>query len=195
MAIQSIGVIGAGLMGNGISQVAAVAGLNVTMVDIADEALQRGMATLSKSLDKLVAKDKLSQDARDAAIARIKTSTDYSELAGADLVIEAATENREIKIKILQQLDEVLGERAIIATNTSSLSITELGAATSRADRFIGLHFFNPVPVMALVEVISGLQTSQETHDTVKGFAEAIGKTAISVKTPPALRSTAFCAR
>ena len=185
MAIQSIGVIGAGLMGNGISQVAAVAGLNVTMVDIADEALQRGMATLSKSLDKLVAKDKLSQDARDAAIARIKTSTDYSELAGADLVIEAATENREIKIKILQQLDEVLGERAIIATNTSSLSITELGAATSRADRFIGLHFFNPVPVMALVEVISGLQTSQETHDTVKGFAEAIGKTAISVKNAP----------
>ncbi|MGJ8669871.1 MAG: 3-hydroxybutyryl-CoA dehydrogenase [Oceanococcus sp.] len=185
MAIQSIGVIGAGLMGNGISQVAAVAGLNVTMVDIADKALERGMATLSKSLDKLVAKDKLSQDARDAAIARITTTTDYGQLASADLVIEAATENRDIKIKILQQLDSVLSASAIIATNTSSLSITELGAATGRPDRFIGMHFFNPVPVMALVEVISGLQTSQDTHDTVKAFAQAIGKTAISVKNAP----------
>ena len=185
MAIQSIGVIGAGLMGNGISQVAAAAGLNVTMVDIAEEALQRGVATLTESLDKLVSKEKLSQADRDATLARISTTTDYGQLAGVDMVIEAATENRDIKVKILQQLDEVLPANAIIATNTSSLSITELGAATGRADRFIGMHFFNPVPVMALVEVISGLQTSQETHDTVKAFAEAIGKTAISVKNAP----------
>lgn len=185
MTIQNIGVIGAGLMGNGISQVAAVAGLNVTMVDIADEALERGMAALGKSLDKLVAKQKMSQDERDAAVARISTTTDYGQLAQADLVIEAATENRDIKIKILQQLDGILPDQAIIASNTSSLSITELAAATSRPDRFIGLHFFNPVPVMALVEVISGLQTSSATHDAVKAFAQAIGKTAISVKNAP----------
>ncbi len=185
MAIQTIGVIGAGLMGNGISQVAAVAGLNVMMVDIAEEALQKGMTSLSKSLDKLVAKDKLSQDARDAAVARIVTTTDYAQLAGVDLVIEAATENRDIKIAILKQLDAMLPPQAIIASNTSSLSITELAASTQRADRFIGLHFFNPVPVMALVEVISGLQTSSETHDAVKAFAQQIGKTAISVKNAP----------
>ena len=172
-------------MGNGISQVAAVAGLNVIMVDLSEDALSKGLATLSKGLDKLVAKEKLSQAERDAAVARIQTTVDYGQLSQVDLVIEAATENRDIKIKILQQLDKILPEAAIIATNTSSLSVTELAAATQRADRFIGLHFFNPVPVMALVEVISGLQTSQATHDTVKGFAQAIGKTAISVKNSP----------
>lgn len=183
--IKTIGVIGAGLMGNGIAQVSALAGLKVIMVDIAEAALERGLATLSKSLDKLVAKDKLSQADRDAAVARISTTTAYADLTAVDLVIEAATENRDIKIKILKQLDEILPETAIIATNTSSLSITELGAATSRPDRFVGMHFFNPVPVMALVEVISGLQTSQDTHDTVKAFASAIGKSPISVKNAP----------
>lgn len=182
MAIKTIGVIGAGLMGNGIAQVSAVAGIRVVMVDVAEAALERGLASLTKSLDKLVEKQRLSVDERDAALARISTTTDYAVLADADMVIEAATENRDIKCRILKQLDEILGPDAIIATNTSSLSITELGAAAGRPDRFVGLHFFNPVPLMKLVEIISGLETSDATHDAVKSYAEAIGKTAISVK-------------
>lgn len=185
MGIQKIGVIGAGQMGNGITQVASMAGISVSMVDISEGALDKGMATLRKNLNRLVEKEKLSQEQYDAALERITTTLDYANLKQVDLVIEAATENRDIKIKILQQLDNVLNDRAIIASNTSSLSITELAAATSRADRFVGLHFFNPVPVMALVEVISGLQTSEQTHDAVKSFAQAIGKTAISVKNAP----------
>lgn len=185
LELKTIGVVGAGLMGNGIAQVTALAGFKVIMVDIADAALERGMATLSKSLDKLVDKQKLSPQDRDAALGRIQTTTAYDDLDAADLVIEAATENRDIKVKILKQLDEILPEASIIATNTSSLSITELGAATSRPDRFVGMHFFNPVPVMALVEVISGLQTSQDTHDIVKAFASNIGKSPISVKNAP----------
>ncbi len=185
LELKTIGVVGAGLMGNGIAQVTALAGFKVIMVDIADAALERGMATLSKSLDKLVDKQKLSPQDRDAALGRIQTTTAYADLDAADLVIEAATENRDIKVKILKQLDEILPEASIIATNTSSLSITELGAATSRPDRFVGMHFFNPVPVMALVEVISGLQTSQDTHDIVKAFASNIGKSPISVKNAP----------
>ncbi len=185
LKIKRIGVVGAGLMGNGIAQVSAVSGLGVVMVDIAETALERGLANLEKSLAKLVAKDKLSAAERDAALARISTTTDYAALADVDLVIEAATENREIKCKILQQLDQILPPHALIASNTSSLSITELGAATSRPERFIGMHFFNPVPLMQLVEIISGLETSAETHAATKAFAQAIGKTAISVKNAP----------
>lgn len=182
---KTIGVIGAGIMGNGIAQVSAAAGLNVIMVDINDAALARGYATIGASLDKLVKKDKLSAADREATLARISKTTDYGQLATADLVIEAATENLEIKKRILKQADGVLKADAILATNTSSISITELAAATTRPDRFVGLHFFNPVPLMQLVEVISGLATSPQTQDSIAEFARAIGKAPIGVRNSP----------
>jgi 3-hydroxybutyryl-CoA dehydrogenase len=182
MDIQTVGVVGAGTMGNGIAQALAVTGIPVVMVDVAQAAVDKGLATIGKSLDRLVAKDKLSQTDRNAALARIKGSTDYEALKGAQLAIEAATENPEIKRAILKQLDALLAPEAIIATNTSSISITELAAVTGRADRFVGMHFFNPVPMMALVEIIRGLQTSDATHDAVKALAVRLGKSPISVK-------------
>ncbi len=183
--IQTIGIIGAGTMGNGIAQACAVSGIRVVMVDISEAAVQKGMATVSGSLDRLIKKEKLTTAQRDAALALIQGSTSYDDLKGAQLVIEAATENQALKVKILQQLDGLLAPEVIIATNTSSISITQLAAATQRADRFIGMHFFNPVPMMALVEIIRGLQTSDATHDTVKALAEALGKTPITVKNAP----------
>ena len=185
MSITTVGVVGAGTMGNGIAQACAVCGIRVVMVDIQDAALQRGLATVSGSLDRLVKKDKLTAAAKDAALALISTSTSYDALKPAQLVIEAATENEALKIKILGELDALLPADTIVATNTSSISITKLAAATSRADRFIGMHFFNPVPMMALVEIIRGLQTSDATHDTVKALALALGKTPITVKNAP----------
>lgn len=185
MAMNKIGVIGAGLMGNGITQVSAVAGLEVVMVDIATAALDRGMSSLQRSLDKLVDKGRLDTADRDAALARISSTTDYAALADVDLAIEAATENLRVKTQILQQVDAILPTKALIATNTSSLSVTELAASTDRPDRFVGMHFFNPVPLMALVEIISGLQTSDDTHAAARAFAEQIGKKPISVKNAP----------
>jgi 3-hydroxybutyryl-CoA dehydrogenase len=185
MNIQTIGVIGAGTMGNGIAQACAVSGLNVVMVDIDDAAVQRGLATVSGSLDRLVKKDKLTPEAKAAAMARIQGSTDYAALQPAQLVIEAATENEGLKRKILAQLDALLPAETLVATNTSSISITKLAAATQRPDRFIGMHFFNPVPMMALVEVIRGLQTSDATHDAVFAMAQKLGKTPITVKNAP----------
>ncbi|HQC98537.1 MAG TPA: 3-hydroxybutyryl-CoA dehydrogenase [Aquabacterium sp.] len=185
MNIQTIGVIGAGTMGNGIAQACAVSGLSVVMVDIDEAAVQRGIATVSGSLDRLVKKDKLSAEAKAAAMARIQGSTDYNALKPAQLVIEAATENEGLKRKILAQLDDLLPAETLVATNTSSISITKLAAATRRPDRFIGMHFFNPVPMMALVEVIRGLQTSDATHDAVFAMAKALGKTPITVKNAP----------
>ncbi len=185
MNIQTIGVIGAGTMGNGIVQACAVSGLGVVMVDIDDAAVQRGLATVSGSLDRLVKKDKLTPEAKAAAMARIQGSTDYNALKPAQLVIEAATENEGLKRKILAQLDALLPADTLVATNTSSISITKLAAATQRPDRFIGMHFFNPVPMMALVEVIRGLQTSDATHDAVFAMAQKLGKTPITVKNAP----------
>ena len=182
MAIQTVGVVGAGTMGNGIAQACAVAGINVVMVDISEAAVQKGLATITGSLDRLVKKEKISEADKAAALARVKATTSYDDLQTAELVVEAATENQQIKIQILKQLDALLGDTVIIATNTSSISITELAAATKRADRFIGMHFFNPVPMMALVELIRGLLTSDETHATVKELAERVGKTPITVK-------------
>jgi 3-hydroxybutyryl-CoA dehydrogenase len=184
-AIQTIGIIGAGTMGNGIAQACATSGLQVVMVDISEAAVQKGIATVSGSLDRLIKKEKLTAAEKDAALARIQGSTSYDALKGAQLVIEAATENEALKVKILQQLDAMLPADTIVATNTSSISITKLAAATQRADRFIGMHFFNPVPMMALVEIIRGLQTSDATHDAVKALAEALGKTPITVKNAP----------
>jgi 3-hydroxybutyryl-CoA dehydrogenase len=185
MSIQRIGVIGAGTMGNGIAQACAVRGIDVVMVDVAQAALDRGVATVGTSLERLVKKDTLSAADRDAALARIRGSTSYDDLKGLPLVIEAATENFELKVRILKQLDALLGPESIVATNTSSISITKLAAATSRPDRFIGMHFFNPVPMMALVEIIRGLQTSDATHDLVRDLAGRLGKSPITVKNAP----------
>ena len=185
MAITKVGIIGAGTMGNGIAQMCAVSGLDVVLVDIADAALQKGMATVSGSLDRLVKKEKMNEADKAAALARIQTSTDYAAFKGVQIVIEAATEKYELKLKILKQVDAVVAPEVILASNTSSISITELAAATSRADKFIGMHFFNPVPLMALVELIRGLQTSDATHETVKALSEKLGKTPITVKNAP----------
>jgi 3-hydroxybutyryl-CoA dehydrogenase len=185
MDIQTIGIIGAGTMGNGIAQACAVSGLRVVMVDIDDAAVQRGLGQISTSLDRLVKKQKLSVQDQAAALARIHASTDYSDLLPAQLVIEAATENESLKRKILAQLDAMLPAETLVASNTSSISITKLAAATQRPDRFIGMHFFNPVPMMALVEIIRGLQTSDATHDAVHAMALRLGKTPITVKNAP----------
>ena len=185
MEIQTIGVIGAGTMGNGIAQACAVSGFDVVMVDIDEAAVQRGLAAVATSLDRLVKKGKLTLDAQVAALAHIRVGTDYALLQPAQLVIEAATENEGLKRKILGQLDSLLPPDTLVATNTSSISITKLAAATQRPDRFIGMHFFNPVSMMALVEVIRGLQTSDLTHDAVKAMAQRLGKTPVSVKNAP----------
>lgn len=185
MSIQTVGIVGAGTMGNGIAQACAVSGVNVVMVDISEAAVAKGLATVASSLDRLIKKEKISEADKSAALSRIKGSTQYEDLKGTQLVIEAATENEQIKVKILQQLDQLLAPETIIASNTSSISITKLAATTGRADRFIGMHFFNPVPMMALVEIIRGLQTSDATHDAVHALATALGKTPITVKNAP----------
>ncbi len=185
MSIQTVGIVGAGTMGNGIAQLCAVSGINVVMVDISDAAVAKGLAAVSGSLERLIKKEKISAADRDAALARIQGSTRYDDLTSAQLVIEAATENFALKVKILKQIDELVAPEVIIASNTSSISITQLAAITRRADRFIGMHFFNPVPLMALVEIIRGLQTSDATHDAVQAMAKALGKTPITVKNAP----------
>ena len=185
MSIQTVGVVVAGTMGNGIAQACAVRGIDVVMVDIQEAAVQRGLATIGGSLDRLIKKDKMTAAEKDAALARVTGTTDYGALKAAQLVIEAATESEPLKLKILHQLDGLLDSATIIATNTSSISITKLAAATQRADRFIGMHFFNPVPMMALVEIIRGLQTSDATHESVKALAERLGKSPITVKNAP----------
>ena len=185
MSITTIGIIGAGTMGNGIAQACATSGIDVVMVDISDAAVAKGITTVTGSLERLLKKEKITTADRDAALARIKGSTSYEDLKVAQLVIEAATENHDLKIKILKQIDAIVPADVIVASNTSSISITKLAAATSRADRFIGMHFFNPVPMMALVEIIRGLQTSDATHDAVHAMAKALGKTPITVKNAP----------
>lgn len=185
MSIQNVGIIGAGTMGNGIAQICATSGIRCVMVDISEEAVARGLATVSASLDRLVKKEKISPADKAAALALITGSTRYEDLRDAQLVIEAATENYELKLKILRQIDALVAPDVIIASNTSSISITKLAAATQRADRFIGMHFFNPVPLMALVEIIRGLQTSDATHAAVQALSRALGKTPVTVKNAP----------
>ena len=185
MSITTVGIVGAGTMGNGIAQACAVSGINVVMVDIAQPAVDKGLTTVGKSLDRLLQKEKITEADKSAALGRIKGSTSYDDLKGAQLVIEAATENHELKNKILKQLDDLLAPEVIIATNTSSISITQLAAVTKRADKFVGMHFFNPVPMMALVEIIRGLQTSDATHAAVHELSTRLGKTPITVKNAP----------
>ncbi len=185
MTIKIAGIIGAGTMGNGIVQTCAVSGIDAIMMDINDAAVQRGLKTISGSLDRLVKKEKLGSAERDAALARVKATTQLADLKDADIIIEAATENLDLKLKLLKDVDALARPEAILASNTSSISITRLAAATGRPDRFLGMHFFNPVPMMALVEIIRGLQTSDATHAAVEGLAKQLGKTPITVKNNP----------
>ncbi len=184
--MQTIGVIGAGLMGNGIAHVSALAGMAVVLADVELARAEAAKATIAKNMARQVAKGVIDQPAMDAALAGIRLTTDFADFAGADLVIEAATENEAVKRQIFGQLAAVLKPHALLASNTSSISITRLAAATGRADRFCGLHFFNPVPLMALVEIIPGLATSATTTAAMQGFAARLGKTAILAGDAPA---------
>lgn len=185
MNLQNIGVIGAGTMGNGIAQVCALAGFSVTLIDISENALQKALATVGKNLDRQIAKETLTPEQKLAALDKIRTSTDYASLQSAQLVIEAATENLDLKLRVLQQIAAQVSTDCVIASNTSSLSITQLAASVSQPERFIGLHFFNPVPVMGLIEVIRGLQTSDATHALALEMATRLGKTAITAGNRP----------
>ena len=183
--IRTVGVCGAGLMGNGIAQTCAVAGFNVVLMEVADEPLRRGVTSIAKSLDKFVEKGKLAQQDRDATVARIKPTTKVADLAGCDLVIEAIVENVEVKTKLFAQLDELLAPHAIICTNTSSLCVIELAAKTKRPNRVAGLHFFNPVPIMKLVEVVKTIATTQDVIDALFAFSKKLGKEPILAQDTP----------
>lgn len=185
MEIRRIGVVGAGTMGNGIAQVAAQSGFDVTLVDVVPAALERGLATIGKSLERLVAKGKLTADESAAARGRLVTAGALPALAPCELVVEAVVERLDVKKGVLVELDGILGAEAILATNTSSISITRLAAATKRPERVIGMHFMNPVPLMQLVEIIRGLQTSQATYDAVEAATRALGKTPVEVHDAP----------
>ena len=175
--IETVGVVGAGTMGSGIAQVAARAGYAVVLRDIKDEFLQRGMAAIDRSLQRDVEKERLKEDEKRAVIHRIRTTTQWEALGEADLVVEAVTEDVGVKTEVFRTLDRLTRPEAILASNTSSISITKIGAATSRPDKVIGMHFMNPVPVMKLVEIIRGLATSDETYNQVQALSEKLGKT------------------
>ena len=180
-----IGVVGAGTMGNGIAQTAAGAGFDVIMCDISAEFVQRGIANISKSLDRFVKKETMTEDQKAEVLGRIKAATDLEDLAGCSLIVEAASENFEIKKQIFEKLDQITGPAAILSSNTSSISITKIAAATKRPDKVIGMHFFNPVPLMKLVEVIRGIATSDETYATVKTLSEELGKVPVECNDYP----------
>ncbi len=184
--IKTIGVIGAGQMGSGIAHVAAFAGYDVRLSDISEDALKRAVANIGKNLDRQVSKGKATQADKDAAMARIATVTELAGLKGCDIVVEAATENEDVKRGIFKKLVPELGPETIIATNTSSISITRLAASTDRPAKFIGMHFMNPVPVMALVELIRGIATDEETFKSVKDLAIKLGKTPATAEDFPA---------
>lgn len=183
--VQKIGVIGAGQMGNGIAQVAACAGYDVVMIDIKDEYVDKGLATIQSSLGKLVRKERMTQTNADEALARIVTGTDRSMCADCDLVVEAVPEVLALKQEIFEELDRVCKPETILASNTSSISISTIAASTNRADKVIGMHFMNPVPIMKLVEIINGADTSDTTNTAVVAAAETMGKTALSCNDAP----------
>ena len=182
---EIIGVVGAGTMGNGIAQVAARAGYEVVLRDVKDEFLARGMSAVERSLRRDVEKGRLGEEEKRSIVGRIRTTTELSEMAGAGFVIEAITESLEAKREVFRALDEVCGPEAILASNTSSISITKLGAATRRPDKVIGMHFMNPVPVMKLVEVIRGIATSDETWERTRALSDRLGKTALECHDSP----------
>jgi 3-hydroxybutyryl-CoA dehydrogenase len=183
--IRLIGVVGAGTMGHGIAQVAAQSEYGVVLVDTAPQALERGVAQIGKSLDKLVAKGKLTAEQRQQTLERLRPETGLAALEAADLVVEAVVEKLEVKRAVLADLDKICQPHTILATNTSSISITRLAAATARPEKVIGMHFMNPVPLMQLIEVIRGLATSQETYDAVEAASRAMGKTPVEVHDAP----------
>ena len=185
MSIQTIGIVGAGTMGNGIAHVCAKAGFNIVLLEVEQRFLDRGLAVLTKNLAREVEKGKLAAADRDAALARIQTTLKREDLAACQLVIEAASERFEIKQQLFQKLDEICPAETILATNTSSISITKLAGQTKRPDRVIGMHFFNPVPIMKLIEVIRGIATSDETFAAVKAVGEKLGKTPVLVNDAP----------
>ncbi len=185
MKIKTVGVIGAGTMGNGIVQVCAAAGLKVIMQDIGEAQVERGLSTIVGSLDRLIKKEKISAADKDATLTNIETTTSLAELADIDIVIEAATENEALKLDIFAQLDKLCKPEAILASNTSSISLTKIAGATNRADQVIGMHFMNPVPMMALIEVIRALQTSDAVYQQVHELSEFIGKVPVEAKDSP----------
>ncbi|MFM9887219.1 MAG: 3-hydroxybutyryl-CoA dehydrogenase [Burkholderiales bacterium] len=185
MAIRSIGIVGAGTMGSGIAQAFAVSGYPVVITDIGAAQLERAVKTIDGGLERLVKREKLSADDKAAVIGRIRTTTNLADLAGVDLLIEAATENLALKLEIFKGIDAALNADAIIASNTSSISISRLAAATGRPDKVIGMHFFNPVPVMQLIEVIRGLATSDATYAEVDAISRKIGKAPVKIKNSP----------
>jgi len=182
---DTVAVVGAGQMGNGIAHVFAQSGFDVTMIDVSAEALERGKGTIASNLDRQIKKGTLQPGDKDSILGRVRTANALDAAANATLVVEAATENRDLKFKIFSDLDRVAGTGAILATNTSSISITEIAARTKRADKVIGMHFMNPVPVMQLVEVIRGLATSDETTTRVLELSKAVGKTPVEVQDYP----------
>lgn len=183
--IESIGVIGSGTMGNGIAQVAARSGLSVVMRDLSDEFLKRGLSAIDKSLQRDVDKERLAPEAKQEIISRIKLTTEMADLSDVDFVVEAVNEDFEVKADIFRQLDKLTRPEVILASNTSSISITKIAAVTSRPDRFIGMHFMNPVPVMKLVEIIRGVATSGETFGQTRELAEKMGKIPVEVNDAP----------
>ena len=185
MSIKTIGVVGAGTMGNGIGHAAAQSGHQVILVDLETSFVERGMETISRNLQRGVDKERMTAAEKDEILGRIRSGTDRQLLAEADFIVEAIAENFEAKAELFKQLDEIASPEVILASNTSSISITKLGAASRRPERFIGMHFMNPVPVMELVEIIRGLDTSDETYRTVHALAEKMGKTAVEVNDAP----------
>jgi 3-hydroxybutyryl-CoA dehydrogenase len=182
---ETIGVIGAGTMGNGIAQTAAAAGFDVVISDISQDLLDRGVANIGKSLDRFVKKETMTEAQKGEVLGRIRTSTSLDDLAGCSLVVEAATENFDIKKQIFEKLDSICSADTILSSNTSSISITKIAAVTKRPDKVIGMHFFNPVPLMKLVEVIRGIATSDETYATVKALSEKLGKVPVECNDYP----------
>ncbi|MCX8117688.1 MAG: 3-hydroxybutyryl-CoA dehydrogenase [Desulfobacterota bacterium] len=185
MQIQTIGVVGAGQMGSGIAQVAAQSGFRVVMSDIAEPFLQKGILAITKNLNRLVEKKTLSAEQRDDLLQRIKGTLALEEMAEADFVIEAATENEALKLKLFKELDQICRQEVILSSNTSSISITKIASATGRPSQVIGMHFMNPVPVMQLVEIIRGHQTSQETFEVVRSLSQRMGKTPVEANDFP----------
>ena len=189
MEIKTIGVVGAGQMGNGIAQVASQSGFQVVMSDIADSFIQKGLSTISKNLDRMVEKGKISSQKKDEIVGRIKGTVQMGEMVDVDFVVEAATENESLKFNIFKELDRICRKEVILSSNTSSISITKIASTTQRPLQVIGMHFMNPVPVMQLVEIIRGLQTSEETFHTVKSLAEKMGKTPVEANDFPGFLS------
>ncbi len=185
MSFSKVGIVGAGQMGNGIAQVVASKNIDVIMMDVQEEAVAKGLAIISKSCDRLIKKEKITAENKEQLLAKITTTTELSGLAECDLVIEAATENVDLKLKIFKDLDKVINEKAVLCTNTSSISITKIAAVTGRPEKVAGMHFMNPVPIMKLVEGIKGLQTSDETFSRVASFSEELGKVFVEANDMP----------